>query len=78
MNCEQRAALSIFLILLETPNVSALLNKQKELDKYSLAACFAYFLRAGLRPESEYNEKNLALCLFIDNLVQVCTFAKLF
>jgi hypothetical protein len=71
MNSEQTFRLSVFLELLKRPAVESLLENQPMIDKYNLAACFVYFLRAGLQPQPEYNIKNLAICLYIDNLIQV-------
>jgi hypothetical protein len=71
MDKHQLYCLSVFESLLDTPVILSLLQRQPDLDKFSLAACFVYFLRAKLDPK-EYSGRHLAICMYIDNLIQVC------
>ena len=73
MNCTQLQHFDAFLELLKAPAIRALLIRQPNIDKYSLAACFVYFLRAKLDPSKhEFSGKNFALGLYVDNMIQVC------
>ena len=67
MNQEQ---LQAFASVLVEPTITALLSRRPDIDRYNIAAIFAYFLRAKLEIE-EFNGKNFAICLYIDNMIQV-------
>jgi hypothetical protein len=69
MTPEERTCLAAFCSLLERPPVERLLMRRPDIDRYNIAACFAYFLRAKLAP-AEYTERQFAVCLYIDNLMQ--------
>lgn len=69
MTPEERECLATFCALLEKPAIGRLLARRADVDRFSIAACFAYFLRAKIPPR-EYTERKFAVCLYIDNLMQ--------